>query len=251
MAKAFSGAPIDDLLRRFYLGDALHCIDSWAAQIGDRFALADLAGPLIGNPFGVVIDETLIPTGAPYQHYCAQRIVEQLPTYAPVVAEIGGGYGGMAYYLLRDRSHPAYLDFDLPERLALAAYYLMSAHPSLTFLLYGEEELTAEALQQADVLLMPLFELPKLPAKNIDVSFSSYAISDLPDELMVECMKILSRSTKNCLLQIGSNDAVHSLSETILHHQLPFRLVETRFSDWNKYRHPQTAETECLFRCNP
>jgi hypothetical protein len=249
MAQAFTGASIDDLHRRFYLGDALHRIDYWTAQVGEGFQLADLAGPGIGNPFGVVIDETLIPAGAPYQHYCAQRILEQLSSRAAVVAEIGGGYGGMAYYLLRNRLQLTYLDFDVPERLALATYYLMSACPSLTFLLYGEEELTAEVIRRADILLMPLFELPRLPSNSIDVSFSSHVFTDLSNKSLIEYLSVLSWSTKNCFLEIGDNETVHSIFEAILHAQLPLRLVETRFSDWDKYRSSRPAGTECLFRC--
>lgn len=250
MAKACTSVPIGDLYRRFWLGDALHRIDYWSLQLGPSYELEDLTGPEIGNPFGVVIDEALIRTGSPYQHYCAHRVIQQLPLQPAAVAEIGAGYGGMAYYLLRDRSRLTYLSFDLPESLALTAYYLSSAYPSLTFLLYGEAELTTKTMQQADVVLMPPFELPKLPSKSVDVSFSSCAISDLSQASMSEYMKILSRSTKNCFLEIGSNDAVHSLSEIILYNKLPLRLIETRLSDWNRYRYTHTAETECLFRCD-
>jgi len=130
MTKAYFGGTISDLHRRFYLGDALHRIDYWAKQVGSGFSTRDLAGPAIGNPFGITLDGTLIRTGAPGQHYCAHRIMRQLSSESAVVAEIGGGFGGMAYYLLRDRPRLTYLDFDLPESLALTTYYLHKAFPA-------------------------------------------------------------------------------------------------------------------------
>jgi hypothetical protein len=243
----FSGA-INDLHRRFYLGDALHRIDYWATQVSSRFDLYDLAGPGIGNPFGIVLDRTLIQTGAPYQHYCAHRIMHQLTSEPTIVAEIGGGFGGMAYYLLRDRPRLTYLDFDLPESLALTTYYLHKAFPSKTFLLYGEEELNSKTMQRADVILMPLFELPKLPTGSVHVSFSSNAISDLSPESLAEYLKIVARSTRDCFLHIGNTQAPPMLAGEILRSQLPLRLTETRPSGWYTYRYSKATEVESLYR---
>ncbi len=247
MTNIYFGGAINDLHRRFYLGDALHRIDYWAKQVGSRFDLRDLAGPGIGNPFGIVLDGTLIQTGAPSQHYCADRIMRQLNAQPVVVAEIGGGFGGMAYYLLRDRPRLTYLDFDLPESLALTTYYLHKAFPSKTFLLYGEEELNNKTMQQADVILMPLFELPKLPYRSVQVSFSSNAISDLSCESLAEYLKILARSTRDCFLHIGNTQATPMLAGEILRSQIPLRLAETRPSGWYTYRYSKTAEVESLY----
>jgi hypothetical protein len=248
MANACSGAAISDLHRRFYLGDALHRIDTWAEQMGSEFTTRDLAGPGIGNPFGIVLDGALIQTGAPYQHYCAQRIIRQLDNEHAVVAEIGGGYGGMAYYLLRDRAQLTYFDFDLPESLALTAYYLHKTFPSKTFLLYGESELNSKTMQRADVVLMPLFELPKLPPNSVRVSFSANAISDLSREALAEYLCILARCTRDSFLHIGSLQSAPTLSGEILRSQIPFHLTETRSSSWYTYRYGKAAEVECLYR---
>lgn len=251
--KAWFGQLIDNRRRRFYLGDALHRIDTWAAQTGGNCTTCDLAGPNVGNPFGIVLDGLLIPTGATYQHYCAHRILRELAPGPSVVAEIGGGYGGMAYYLLRDRPQLTYIDFDLPESLALTAYYLQTAFPEKTFLLYGEEDLSSEAIHKADVILMPLFEMPKLPTAGtagiagIDVSFSANAISDLASESLAEYLKIIARCTRRSFLHIGSSEAAPKLSGEILRNQLPLRLTETHSSNWYTYRNPSAVEIESLY----
>src|SRR5277367_5462401 len=74
LTEAYFGRKIRDIHRRFYLGDALYRIDYWKTQTAGRFPLQDLAGPEVGDPFGVLMDGTLVRTGAPYQHYSAQRV---------------------------------------------------------------------------------------------------------------------------------------------------------------------------------
>jgi hypothetical protein len=245
--KAWFGLSVDKRRRRYYLGDALHRIDTWAAQTSGDCTTRDLVGPNVGNPFGIILDGALIPTGATYQHYCAHRILRELAPGTAVVAEVGGGFGGMAYYLLRDRPRLTYLDFDLPESLALTAYYLQTAFPEKTFLLYGEEELSSEAIHKADVILMPLFEMPKLPTAGVDFSFSANAISDLASESMAEYLKILARCTRRSFLHIGSSEAAPKLSGEILRNQLPLRLAETHSSNWYTYRSRNAVEMESLY----
>jgi hypothetical protein len=232
--------------QHFFLGDALHNIDYWAKETGGCFRMSDLAGPETGNPFGVSIDGTLVRIGTPYQHYCAQRIRRCLDSNAGVVAEIGGGYGEMAYYLLRGAPGIKYLDFDLPESIALTSYYLLKAFPQLNFLLYGEKELTAQELASADVVLMPLFEMEKVPSESVDVTFSSHAISDTSPEAKRCCLKVIADFTKKYFITIGQQEAADSMGEALNGSDL-LRLEEMKPSGWNNHRYPEAREVECLY----
>jgi hypothetical protein len=248
MTKAYFGGAIRDIHRRYYLGDALYRIDHWVKETGGRFALHELAGPEIGNPFGVWIDGTLVRTGSPYQHYAAQRVRGCLDSEGGTVAEIGGGYGGMAYYLLRDHARVRYFDFDVPESIALTSYYLLKAFPHLNFLLYGEKELMSEEIVRADVVLMPLFEMEKMPRESVDVAFSSHAMSDVSDEVMGDYLKTMARFTKNYFLYIGNRSGAESISNLATQRHYPFRLAETHSSGWQTHRYPDAGEIECLYR---
>jgi len=236
MSKAYFGGKIKDVHRRFYLSHVLYRFDYWMAQTGGRFSLRDLAGPGIGNPFGVLIEGTQISVGSEYAHYCAYRVDSLLDPEVATVAEIGGGFGGMAYYLLRNRAGVTYLDFDIPESIALASYYLLKAFPQLTFLLYGEEELTKEAIAQADVVLMPVFELATMPAGSVDVTFSSHAMSDISSGAMVEYLNNIDRMTRDSLLYIGNNRASESISNLVSRRYDSFELAETRSSGWHSHK---------------
>jgi hypothetical protein len=236
MSKAFFRKNIKDIHRQFYLSLVLHRLDYWMGQTGGMFTLRDLVGPDIGNPFGVQIEGMHIRVGAEYAHYCAHRLDHLLGSEVGTIAEIGGGFGGMAYYLLRNRSRVTYLDFDVPESIALTSYYLLRAFPQLKFLLYGEEKLTKEAIARVNVVLMPVFELAAMPSMSVDVTFSSHAMSDISSEALVEYLNDIDRVTRSCFLHIGNKRASESISNLVGQRYTSFELAETRTSDWHSHK---------------
>lgn len=249
MKGGYLGEVISDFHRRLYLFDALFRLDYWKAQTDGRYGLRDLAGPPVGNPFGVILEDTLVRTGSEYQHYCAHRIAGLLPKGTATVAEIGGGYGGMAYYLLRDRPATTYIDFDVPESIALTSYYLLKAFPQRKIVLYGEAELTAETISQADILLLPVSEIAELPSGTVDLSFSSHAISDLSPALMAEYLNDIARFTRDHFLYIGNSDSTRVIARTFAGAgRAAFTALDRRPSDWNCHIAPKADHVEVLYR---
>jgi len=89
-----------------------------------------LEKPANGNPYGYRMGESMVYVGAEYHYYYAEKIRMLLKKREnPIVMELGGGFGGMAYYLMRDVPHGTYIGVDLPENAALQAYYLLSSFP--------------------------------------------------------------------------------------------------------------------------
>jgi putative sugar O-methyltransferase len=246
------GDASSDLYRRFYLSDVLHRLEHWTAQTGGRFPLRNLAGPGIGNPFGVLIEGTLIRSGSEYHHYCAQRIIDLLaalpdPARATVV-EIGGGFGDMAWYLLRDRPGMTYINFDLPESIALASYYLLKSFPERTFLLYGEVGHTHDSITPADVVLMPAFELAAQPGESANLTFCSHLMSDISPAAMTEYLDQIARITRDYFLYVGSNRSGERIFDSLRRGDRPFTLADARRSEWQKHRAPNWDEVECTYR---
>jgi hypothetical protein len=227
-----------------HLGNALHAIDYWKEQTNARYRMTTLLGPDTGNPFGVIIDGTFIRTGTPYQHYCATRIAEELGEEIRVVAEIGGGYGGMAFYLLRDVPGLRYIDLDVPESLALTAFYLMKSLPEKTFLLFGEDQYETS---QPDVTLLPLHQAEKLLPRSVGVTFSSHAISDQDPEALEITLQTIARVTRGRFLHIGKAQAANSI-EAIAHDRL--RPEQTRKLGWNETFCAREPETETVYAIN-
>jgi hypothetical protein len=163
-----------------YMNDAIHRYALWKSLLGNTHTVADLVSPDIGNPYGYFIDGTFIKAGADYMHYYATLIARLVRgARQRVVLELGGGFGGMAYYLVRDTANLTYVDFDLPENAALTAYYLLNAFPDKKVLLFGEADLTPEALSTYHIIIMPSFEITKLPERSADLAFNSYSLAEM------------------------------------------------------------------------
>ena len=248
MSRAYFDGQIKDVHRHFYLGDFLHRVDYWTKESGGQYTLRDLAAPSIGNPFGVTIAGTFIRDGAAYQHYCAHKIAKLLGVQMSVVVEIGGGFGGMAYYLLRDHPGVSYLGLDVPESLALASYYLMTAFPQLRFLLYGEGEVTEETIAQFDVILLPLCELPAIPDNCVDLSFSSHALSDITHEASGDYLDNVARTTRRFFYCIGVAHSEQETTPPTCGRYGSFKLVEVRTLEWNSHKSAASVEVECVYQ---
>jgi hypothetical protein len=237
---AHSDQPIPALRQRFLIADALERLDYWRKLTGNRFALSDLAGPETGNPFGVEIDGVLVRTGAEYQHYCAQRVAGLMDTPDGSVAEIGGGYGGMAYYLLRDFPKMKYIGFDVPESLALTTYYLSKALPQRRLLLYGEGDPIAEY----DVILLPACMLRHTSSQSVDIVFTSQTMALLAPEARAEYLRDIARISRKHFLCIGHGDQIHSSMRS---EDGSLAVLETKASAWNDHSAIYPDEFECLY----
>jgi hypothetical protein len=239
MSKAYFGGHIKDIYRHFYLSHVLYRLDYWKEVTNGRFSLKDLAGPEIGNPFGVVIDGTHIGVGAERAHYSAQRVASLIDRFVKPrfsVAEICGDFGAIAYYLLRDHRPLTYLNFDFPERIALSSYYLMKAFPQLTFLLYGEKSLTQDTISQADVVLMPIFALATMPSASLDITFSSNGILNLSPAAKTECLQRILTITTQSVLYIANQASSELMAELAGKGQHPFTLADKRTSGWHSHK---------------
>jgi putative sugar O-methyltransferase len=244
----YGNSEISKSSKQLYLIDELHRLDLWKTRTAGRFQLADLEAPDIGNPFGVVLDGVFVRNGSEDQHYCAQRIIDLLgSSERPVVAEIGGGFGGMAYYLIRDRPGVTYLNFDLPDTIALGSYYLLSAFPDVRATLYGEAELSAETLRGSRIILMPAFALPEMPSDSVDVAFNARVLADLSLASLHHYLGDIARTTRGHLLHLNRVQGCLAADAWFATNAPYFTLVEKRPSEWNNARTLRPNEMEYLY----
>ena len=236
LSQAYFSGRIRDVHRHFYLSHVLCRLDYWESLTKGRYTTRDLAGPGVGNPFGVIIDGTHVSVGAEYSHYCSHRVRGQLDPESATVAEIGGGFGGIACYLLRDRAATRYVGFDLPENIALASYYLMRALPKLKFLCYGEKALTRVSIAEADVVMLPRFALASVPARSVDLTFTSHGMSELSADELAHYVREISRITNKRLFFMSNRAVSQGISECVRTQSPSFALEESCESGWHSYK---------------
>jgi len=144
--------------------------------------LSALDMPRFGNPCGVLTDDVLVTPGAVFGEIYGRMLAGFADGERPVIGEVGGGYGRMIYFLSRHLERFCYLDFDLPETLCLASYFTMKVFPEHRFLLYGEQELTEDRLREYDFILLPSFEISKLPERRVDLFLNENSLGDMPPD---------------------------------------------------------------------
>ncbi len=125
---------------------------------------------------------------------------------------------------------------DLPEKVALASYYLMRALPDLKFFLYGEKALTRETIAEADVVMLPRFALTTIPDRSVDLTFTSHGMSELSTDELGHYVREISRITDKRLLFLSNRVASQMISESVRRQSPTFALESSGESGWHSYK---------------
>ena len=166
--------------------------------------------PTIGNPWGLKINNTtLLPTSSSHYYYSEQikEIIKDIER--PIVCEIGGGFGGTAYYMLKEKKEIRYLNFDIPEVLIFCKYFLMKNFPNKKILTYSQSlpYINKQTLKDYEIILMPNFMLPKIEQNLFDLTFNTRSLSEMSSETVKEYLKQIQRITKKFFFHDNSDVA--------------------------------------------
>jgi putative sugar O-methyltransferase len=163
----------------------------------------ELEVPRIGNPWGLELDGVLVTPLALRFDTHARQIADLLRDVdRPVVAEIGGGFGGMAERVARRDPRVTYVDFDLPETLLVAAFHLRAALPDRDVALWDPAmALDREAILRHDVVLAPHYAIADLGPASVDLFLNAFSLSEMRWEAVAEYMRAIERCGRRYFLQ--------------------------------------------------
>jgi len=162
--------------------------------------LEKLARPPVGNPYGFNVNGVEIYPCATYHLAFAQKINLLVKKFAnPKVLEIGGGFGGLAYYLLKENPDVKVLLCDLPENAALQAFYLKSMFPEKKVMLYGE----ASIYDDFDILICPNYAIEELGHNSIHLTFNSYSLAEMSRESVDHYVKLICQASSNYFFHLN------------------------------------------------
>jgi hypothetical protein len=142
--------------------------------------------PDVGAPCGLEVEGRVITPDTPDQIYAAVRLDQAISLHwergtpdphIPHVVEIGGGYGGMCYWFLRQREDAArYTIVDLPIVNVLQGYFLAHALGSQNVSFYGEPPSRVE--------ILPNFALAEVDTP-FEVLVNKDSMPEMPREAMM------------------------------------------------------------------
>jgi hypothetical protein len=188
---------------------------AWAAY---GRPLSALAFPRHGNQAGAIYQGAFISPG-PTNDLLGLQVARLAGGGRPVLAEIGAGYGKLAWCALRDMERFCYLDFDLPETLCTAAYYLGLAFPEKRMLLFGEREFSAFCLDDYDLIFMPGWEVAKLAVRSVDVFFNKNSLGEMTAATATTYLDHIARATRGYFFHLN-HDAIRC-GHGMLAHEYP------------------------------
>lgn len=187
------------LIRRRYLKNVVFYrqLEVWKWFYNNRIPLSSLTYPTYGNQSGAYIDNIFVGPGSFFNEIYGSLLSELVrSTEHPVVADLGAGYGKLAYFTLRAIDNFTFIDFDLPETLCLAAYYLMKVWPDKKVLLYGEGNYSSDIHAQYDLIFMPSWEISKAGDSSIDLFLNKNSLGEMTRESVVNYISHITRATK-------------------------------------------------------
>jgi hypothetical protein len=170
-------------------------LEAWRLAL-PATAFAELDAPLIGNPWGYLVAGALLYEPVCEYHYQAHYFASLLSEIiAPVILEIGGGFGGLAYHLIKRMPNVTYIGFDLPQNALLQSYYLSCAFPELRVLVYeeGMTALTREHVANYDILILPNFMIPLVDPEVADLIVNVRSLSEMPADTIAEYHRQIDR----------------------------------------------------------
>lgn len=250
MQKTYFSGKVAKWPQLLYLISNLYSFNLWKTLL-PGLSVADLATPNIGNPYGFDIDGQFIRAGAQYQHYYATKSLTYLDQRDnPVVLELGGGFGGYAYFLhtLSKAAPVRYIDLDLPEILALASFYLMVAFPEKRFLLYGESSGEYGKLESYDFVLLPNFEIENIHTGSIDLVFNSYSLAEMTPEAIHAYVHSFGELCSGTIFHVNHVRRALVGADDFGIEGVGFDLVERKKALWNMGTYLDMDEFEFVYK---
>lgn len=175
----------------------LRSLEEWRWFCGGRRPVSVLSYPQVGNQSGVLLKGQFVGLRSFFNDIYGDILGGILDgRQRPVLADLGAGYGLLDYFTLRRFSDFTYLDFDLPETLCLAAYYLMNVWPEKKALLYGEAEYSTGSHAQYDLVFMPSWEIEKLGEDSVDLFLNTNSLGEMGAEAVGNYLGHICRAAR-------------------------------------------------------
>lgn len=213
-------------------------------------ALEEVDAPRVGNPWGYSFNGMLLYEPVfeyNFQAHYFDKLLSNIQT--PIVVEIGGGFGGLAYHLLRCRPSIKYIGFDLPENILIQTYYLSCTFPNRRIFTYQKDStpINRELLDRNDIVLLPNYELPRVESLIADLIINVRSLSEMSHETITEYFMQIDRIGRLFFyhenIYKDRRDGLFGIPSTAFPELRNFKLITASESQWPKY------QSDSLYPC--
>tara|TARA_B110001452_G_scaffold265757_1_gene271081 strand:- start:88 stop:1263 length:1176 start_codon:yes stop_codon:yes gene_type:complete len=162
-----------------------------------KYTLADLNMPRFGNQNGALVENNFVVFGSFTNFTYADIIKKYLKTNDHnIIGDLGGGYGKLAYYVLKDLKKYTFIDFDIPETLVLASYYLSKCFPEKKIFLYGETEFKNDLLKNYDLIFLPNWEIENIEKNTFNIFMNKNSLGEMEPDPAHNYLKQIHKTSK-------------------------------------------------------
>ena len=133
----------------------------------------------------------------PTHAYASWRMFELLDGKTEAsICEVGGGYGGCAYYSFQ-RPLRRYTIIDLPIVNLLQGFFLIKTCGADNVCLYGE------AHEDRTIHVLPYWMMAEMPDKSFDLTLSQESLPEIEREKAEAYIEQIARTTRRYFLSIN------------------------------------------------
>ncbi len=159
--------------------------------------LNDIEMPMYGNQVGAYIDGKFTVIGGFMNDVYAKIILKNLEANNEnKILELGGGYGKFAYYIIKRLKKFTYIDFDIPETLSLASYFLSKCFPNKKNFFYGEQKFDSSIVNNYDLIFLPPWEIENIENDSFDFSINKNSLGEIDPDVAKNYIHHIHRTSK-------------------------------------------------------
>jgi len=160
--------------------------------------VSSLSRPSVGETYGIQINE-MVWDIRDFEHLLAAiQISRLLPDKTQPIFELGGGYGGLVYwlYILGFRNITLY---DLPHVNILQGYYLSKSLPDAKIGLYDSKN----NANNYEINIMPYWKLDDVNSNYFYLAVNQDSLPEIPKDIAIHYLKEIKRTTTDYFYSVN------------------------------------------------
>jgi len=116
------------------------------------------------------------------------------------IMEIGGGFGGLVYWLYKIGFRNITL-YDVPQMNIIQEYYLSKILPEAKICFYDDHD--KSVLESSEIKILPYWHLDKIAPKSYDISVNQDSLPEIPVPIAKDYLKKITYTTKKYFYSVN------------------------------------------------